>query len=295
MRHRAPRNLLALLRLLRLPRWRPRRRAAVPLPRRAGFRLTCAVASALALLAGGVVAASELGGESAPTTADAPVDATRTAAPQVSRSDGRTPWPTTTGTPTGAAPAPERAGAPDASARQVPAEPRTQPDRERSTSADGLLSSPLGVPTPHVSTSGVPSPDMTSVVPSPEPTPTASSPEPRDTHEPAEPSPTPPEDDNPPQTTILSGPTLADDTGLGEDSEFTFDADESATYTCSVDGGPFVPCTSPQEYDDLGAGRHEFAVRATDEAGNVDPTPDTQSWITTGLGKQTDASTDVLG
>ncbi len=100
-------------------------------------------------------------------------------------------------------------------------------------------------------------------------------------------------DHTPPQTSIVSGPTVADETGLGEDSEFTFGANESAEFACSLDHEPFRPCTSPQEYDGLDPGRHNFAVRAIDRAGNVDPTPARRSWITTGLDRYTGATTDV--
>lgn len=88
-----------------------------------------------------------------------------------------------------------------------------------------------------------------------------------------------------PQTTLHDGPTLTDD------SEFVFSADESATFACSLDGMPFRPCSSPTEYDDLKPGQHTFAVRATDDAGNIDRTPDEWTWRTLGLGLD-DAGSD---
>lgn len=38
---------------------------------------------------------------------------------------------------------------------------------------------------------------------------------------------------------------------------------------CSLDGGEFTSCTSPQVYDRLSRGSHEVTVRATDAAGNT--------------------------
>ena len=46
-----------------------------------------------------------------------------------------------------------------------------------------------------------------------------------------------------------------------------------ATFTCSIDGGAFTPCTSGVTYK-LKAGNHTFAVRAT-ASGVTDPTPAT--------------------
>ncbi|HEV2902497.1 MAG TPA: hypothetical protein VGW30_04475, partial [Gaiellaceae bacterium] len=52
---------------------------------------------------------------------------------------------------------------------------------------------------------------------------------------------------------------------------FAFDADEPALFQCSVDGAPFLACFSPQTYIALGAGAHQFSVKATDLAGNEGP------------------------
>jgi hypothetical protein len=53
-----------------------------------------------------------------------------------------------------------------------------------------------------------------------------------------------------------------------------FTATETSTFTCSVDGGAFTACASPFTTK-LKKGTHTAAVRATDTAGNVDPTPAT--------------------
>ncbi len=68
-----------------------------------------------------------------------------------------------------------------------------------------------------------------------------------------------------PDTTITSG---------SADAVFTFTSDDAeASFGCSMDGAPFEACTSPYDGGPQDAGEHTFEVRATDAAGNVDPTP----------------------
>jgi large repetitive protein len=50
---------------------------------------------------------------------------------------------------------------------------------------------------------------------------------------------------------------------------FTFAANESSSFECSVDNGPFASCTSPVNLSGLDDGNHWFEVRATDAAGNL--------------------------
>lgn len=100
--------------------------------------------------------------------------------------------------------------------------------------------------------------------------------------------PPPPRDTRPPETTITSaiaGPVVVDGVSLPLSlgvvplniATFGFAADEPATFTCSLDGRA-TPCTSPLRNAHLRAGAHRFEVRATDLAGNTDPTPDVQAW-----------------
>ena len=78
-------------------------------------------------------------------------------------------------------------------------------------------------------------------------------------------------DTTPPDTPITIGPPFF---GADHTPTFTFASTEAgSTFTCSIDGGPFVPCTSPFTTPRLSGGQHTFAVRATDAAGNTDPTP----------------------
>jgi Ca2+-binding RTX toxin-like protein len=82
-------------------------------------------------------------------------------------------------------------------------------------------------------------------------------------------------DRTPPETTITSG---APDPGSSS-ATFSFSSSESgSTFSCSLDGAAFAPCTSPATYSGLSNGSHTFQVRATDSLGNTDPTPATVSW-----------------
>jgi len=82
---------------------------------------------------------------------------------------------------------------------------------------------------------------------------------------------------SPPHTTISSGPS-----GLTSmaSASFAFSSNEAdATFACSLDGASFAACTSPFAAAQLAQGAHTFAVRATDAAGHVDPTPATRAWM----------------
>ena len=79
-----------------------------------------------------------------------------------------------------------------------------------------------------------------------------------------------------PETTITSGPSGMSN---GASASFTFTSNEvEVTYTCSLDGGAYAPCTSPAGYANLAQGPHTFSVRATDMANNTDATPATANW-----------------
>jgi hypothetical protein len=78
-----------------------------------------------------------------------------------------------------------------------------------------------------------------------------------------------------PETTISSGPTDPS----GSDVTFEFSADDAgSSFACSLDGGGFVACMSPQTYTGVPAGFHTFEVRATDASGNSDGTPASYTW-----------------
>lgn len=83
-------------------------------------------------------------------------------------------------------------------------------------------------------------------------------------------------DTTPPQTAIDSGPS---GTTSSTSASFSFSASETGSiFACSTDGGAAAPCTSPATLSGLAAGTHTFSVRATDGAGNTDPTPAQRTW-----------------
>jgi hypothetical protein len=80
----------------------------------------------------------------------------------------------------------------------------------------------------------------------------------------------------PPDTAVSLGPAAVSGSSS---ATFAFTSSEGgSSFACSVDGGPFAQCVSPQTYGGLSDGPHSFRVRATDAAGNVDPTPASYAW-----------------
>ena len=79
----------------------------------------------------------------------------------------------------------------------------------------------------------------------------------------------------PPDTIIDSGPAAFTNNTT---ATFTFHSTGSGpTYTCRLDTGTAVACTSPKSYPSLAAGQHTFSVTST--AGGVsDPSPATATW-----------------
>ncbi len=90
-----------------------------------------------------------------------------------------------------------------------------------------------------------------------------------------------------PETTITSAPVSPS----GSTAAFVFTANEPVAFECQLDGGAFGLCSSPKVYTGLGAGSHNFAVKAKDTAGNVDPTPAAHSWTVT-IDQDNDGVTD---
>ena len=81
-------------------------------------------------------------------------------------------------------------------------------------------------------------------------------------------------DTTPPDTTIDTGPP-----GTTRDwiSSFEFSSEPGATFECRVDSEAFASCSSPAVAG-LSDGPHTFEVRATDAAGNTDPSPANRSF-----------------
>jgi large repetitive protein len=79
-----------------------------------------------------------------------------------------------------------------------------------------------------------------------------------------------------PETAIATGPAA---TTTATSATFTFSANETSSFACSLDGALSAACTSPMTYPGpLGLGAHTFEVVATDTIGNVDPTPASHAW-----------------
>ena len=78
-----------------------------------------------------------------------------------------------------------------------------------------------------------------------------------------------------PETAIESGPDAATESAS---ATFAFVTDHGVAFECALDDALFSSCSSPVTYDGLALGEHEFAVRAKDGDGNVDPTPAEHSW-----------------
>ena len=80
-----------------------------------------------------------------------------------------------------------------------------------------------------------------------------------------------PPDTDAPETRITKGaPKRTEKTSV----KFKFAADEAgSTFKCKQDKKPWKRCSSPTKMKRLDRGKHEFKVRATDRAGNTDPTP----------------------
>ena len=89
-------------------------------------------------------------------------------------------------------------------------------------------------------------------------------------------------DSTPPETTILFPfPTGIETSSL---AVFTFGSgsNEVVTFVCQLDGGGWLPCTSPKSYAGLADGGHTFDVQAIDLAGLPDPTPAQDTWTILG-------------
>ena len=80
----------------------------------------------------------------------------------------------------------------------------------------------------------------------------------------------------PPDTTITSNPP-ASTTSTTATFSFTSD-DPTATFGCMLDNSYYALCTSPKTYSGLSVGSHNVSIRATNTAGNTDPSPAVFNW-----------------
>ena len=77
-----------------------------------------------------------------------------------------------------------------------------------------------------------------------------------------------------PTAAVSSGPAPLTNS---RSATFVFSADEPSSFHCQLDGGSFLPCTSPASYQGLADGSHAFSARPTDAVGNTGPTA-SYSW-----------------
>ena len=90
---------------------------------------------------------------------------------------------------------------------------------------------------------------------------------------------TPEGDETPPNTRITKGPMGKLKKKNAKRVTFKFTSTEpGSTFECKMDNGPLKACTSPKVYRNLKLGKHTFKVRATDAAGNTDPSPPKRSF-----------------
>ena len=97
-------------------------------------------------------------------------------------------------------------------------------------------------------------------------------------------------DCDPPETSIAGGPT-----GTTDDPTPTFGlvSDEAnSTFECRVDSAAFAPCGTPFTTAALSDATHTFEARATDESGNLDPSPASRTFTVDTTTDQPPADTD---
>ena len=80
----------------------------------------------------------------------------------------------------------------------------------------------------------------------------------------------------PPQTTLDNAPAARTKETT---ATFAFSSSEAgAAFVCSLNGAAPSPCTSPVVYSGLSDGERRLVIRATDAAGNQDPSPIDVTW-----------------
>jgi hypothetical protein len=84
-------------------------------------------------------------------------------------------------------------------------------------------------------------------------------------------------DTTPPETAIIGQPS---DPSSTAGARFSFHSSKSgSSFECQLDNGQYSACASPFSYNELRSGSHTFTVRAMDAVGNIDPTPESFTWV----------------
>jgi CSLREA domain-containing protein len=82
-------------------------------------------------------------------------------------------------------------------------------------------------------------------------------------------------DNDPPQTSIEKAPKRK---SAKRQARFAFSSDElGSSFECKLDKGQFIACAANAKFK-VKPGKHRLEVRASDVAGNVDPTPAKAKW-----------------
>jgi len=92
-----------------------------------------------------------------------------------------------------------------------------------------------------------------------------------------------------PDTSISRGPVGVTAT-RAETIRFT-SPEPGTGFQCRLDAGEWAACTSPITLTSLADGLHIFEVRATDAAGNADPSPASRTWTVDATAPETTIST----
>jgi hypothetical protein len=83
-------------------------------------------------------------------------------------------------------------------------------------------------------------------------------------------------DTDPPETTIKSGPKART-----EKAKATFklkSSEPGSSFECKLDRDQYESCEPTEKLKRLDEGKHKFKARATDGAGNTDPSPAGYRW-----------------
>ncbi len=254
MRHRSPRPVVDRLLGRSSPAARHRRLAALAGLLVAGSGATVVSLSGAGGLGGhGDGASADRVASGDPAAPTAFVTDPSSAAARLSRSLDRSPMALPTGATPSTAP-PGGSTAPVPSPSTAPATPTGRaagPATPRSTTTGSTTTGHITSPstTPPATSSPVAPPSTTSTAGTLTPTATSSP------------------DRTPPHTTVSTVSTT------GTDWTVAVSANEPASYQCSLDGAAYQPCAATTTFRDVGHGYHTVRARATDQAGNTDPTP----------------------
>jgi hypothetical protein len=118
--------------------------------------------------------------------------------------------------------------------------------------------------------------------------------------------------DTVPPDTLIDSATDGNNTTLTDGSKtestsisFTFSGTDTSIeegeevginhFECSIDGSSFSTCTSPVQYDNISTGSHIVEIRTQDNAGNLDPSPSSFTWIVNPIQQDNNVASNTTG